>query len=276
MQIMSQPEILERAKHAYQGLRSCHLCARHCGVNRLEGETGYCGLGGAACCFRELLHDAEESFLNPSHQVYFSGCNLRCEFCSVEEWVRHPNGKEGIDLKRLLSAIALRESQGARTLNLSGGEPTVNLPEILRLLAYVDPETTVVWNSNMYYSDLAGTLLCGLVDITLADLKCGNTTCASHMLGADDYVEVVHGNIVSAVQNSDTVIRCPLIPGHRECCLIPSLEWIAQTVPQARVSLKADYVPPAQARFAPLTYTMPQDYEFAVAYAERFGLDLVI
>ena len=82
----------------------------------------------------------------------------------------------------ILERIRYRQSQGAKTLNILGGEPAVSIHGILELLAEVDPDTTVVFNSNMYYGPLVGELLYGLVDIYLADLKCSGK-CSKDLLG---------------------------------------------------------------------------------------------
>ena len=38
-------ELQNRIAQAYELLRECRVCPRECGVNRLEGEVGVCGLG---------------------------------------------------------------------------------------------------------------------------------------------------------------------------------------------------------------------------------------
>ena len=96
-----------------------------------------------------------------------------------------------MDRGELLAVIERRRQQGARTLNLLGGEPAVSVHGILELLAGVDVRTTVVWNSNMYYAEPVARALVGLADIYLADLKCGNPTCAKELLDAGDYMDVV-------------------------------------------------------------------------------------
>jgi len=179
-----------RAEIAYEALHNCRLCPRNCGVDRTAGKVGYCGLDDSLRCFRELLYNGEEDDLNPSHQVYFAGCNLRCEFCTVAEWNENPGATEETNIDDLQKRIAERKRQGAGTLNLLGGEPAVSIYGILVLLSRLDCETTVVWNSNMYYNDIIDELTAGLVDIYLSDLKVGNNQCAEAMLGAADYLEV--------------------------------------------------------------------------------------
>jgi len=264
--------IASRATAARQSLSSCDSCARHCAVNRLAGDTGFCGLDAQTHCFREMLHDAEEAPLNPSHQIYFSGCNLRCEFCSVLEWVEQPQAAAALDVTQVLQAIKRRRSQGARTLNLLGGEPALSVHGILALLARLDPDTRVVWNSNMYYSDLCAQWLDGVVDIFLADLKCANSRCSERLLGAADYCDVARANIQDAAQQGDVIIRHLLMPGHWDCCFVPTLAWIADQVPDIPVSLRLDYIPPAQGEFAPMTYTRHADRQAALDMLEQFNL----
>lgn len=264
--------IAARADVARESLSSCHLCARHCAVNRLAGDMGFCGLDHQVRCFREMLHDAEEAPLNPSHQIYFSGCNLRCEFCSVLEWVEQPLSASPLDMSQILEAIKLRRSQGARSLNLLGGEPAVSVHGILALLAQVEVDTQVVWNSNMYYSDITARWLDGVVDIFLADLKCAQPECSESLLGAADYSEVARANIQVAVGQGEVIIRHLLMPGHWDCCFVPTLAWIAEHVPTVSVSLRTDYIPPAQARYAPMTYTKPPERAAALDMLSRFNL----
>jgi putative pyruvate formate lyase activating enzyme len=84
-----------------------------------------------------------------------------------------------MDLEELVRAVERRRQQGARNVNLLGGEPTASLPGVLALLARVRSTTQVVLNSNMYYNDCVDDLLRGLIDVCLADLKCGNPRCAA-------------------------------------------------------------------------------------------------
>jgi putative pyruvate formate lyase activating enzyme len=244
-------------------------------VDRIKGEKGYCGLDATVRWFREMVYDREETPLNPSHQVYFAGCNLRCAFCSVEEWNLDPEAAQPMDLQELQAVIERRRRQGARTLNLLGGEPAVSVHGILELLAGVDVRTTIVWNSNMYYSDTVAGALQGLVDIYLADLKCGNPTCAERLLGATDYIEMVRASILEARKVGDVIVRHVILPGHLDCCLRPTLEWIARQAPDVKVSLRGDYVPPVEGDAAPLSYLGPGERDRALRMAGDLRLHLI-
>lgn len=264
-----------RAKLATEQLRSCRLCPRRCGVDRTKGETGFCGLDDSVRCFREMMFYGEEEGLNPSHQVYFTGCNLRCEFCAVSEWNEYPQQAAGIDIEVLAQRIADRKAEGANNLNLLGGEPAVNIYGILKLLEKLDSAICVVWNSNMYYSDPVGELINGLADIYLADFKCGNDNCSEALLGAKDYVSVVKHNIAEAIDHGDVIVRHFVMPGHIECCLKPILRWLTTEAPDVKLSLRGEYVPPVRAVHAPRDYTGKKDMRIAVDLARKFGLNVI-
>ena len=281
MAAKAKSDVRSRKEAARKALKSCRLCPRNCGVDRTAGERGFCGLSDKLCCFREMLGFNEEEILTPSHQIFFSGCNLRCAFCTVSEWNEQPEAAEHIDVDWLAERIEYRIGQGAKTINILGGEPTVSLPGIIELVGHIDSRISVVLNSNMYYSDIAAELLEGLIDIYLADLKCGNSNCAKLLLGAEDYVGIVRENILKAYQHfdlsgeSDLIVRHLIMPGHFDCCLKPTLDWLAKEIPDVKVSLRTDYVPPAQANSAPRGYPSKEDIEKAEDYATKLGLNLI-
>lgn len=86
-------------------LRACRFCVRRCGVNRAEGEKGFCGLGQEARVSTFFHHFGEEAPLlggaghpvGGSGTIFFTSCNLRCAFCVapsskviLDTWVVKP------------------------------------------------------------------------------------------------------------------------------------------------------------------------------------------
>jgi len=268
-------ELEEAAELAAAHLHECRLCPRDCRVNRSRGERGYCGLDDRVHCFREMLHRAEEAELSPSHQVYFAGCNLRCGFCTVAEWNREPLAVPEFDPAWLIGRIEHRRRQGARNVNLLGGEPTVSLPGLLRFLSRVRLTTPVVLNSNMYYNGGIDALLRRFVGVYLADLKCGDRRCAETLLDAADYVDVARENILMASRHSELIVRHLILPGHTDCCLRPTLRWLAREIPNGKLSLRTNYVPPAVAGPAPGDYLLPEEAAAARNEARDLGLRLI-
>jgi putative pyruvate formate lyase activating enzyme len=127
----------------------------------------------------------------------------------------------------------------------------------------------------MYYEKSAYELIDGLIDIYLADFKCGNDTCASALLGAVDYTEIVKENISAAAAKKQVIVRHLLVPGHFDCCTLPILRWLAGSAIQVSVSIKGDYIPPACMSASPAEYTMPKEFGAAMDAAKYFGLNII-
>jgi putative pyruvate formate lyase activating enzyme len=222
-----------------------------------------------------MLYDGEEQELCPSHQVYFSGCNMRCEYCSVAEWNEKPLQVKGPSVDQLTGVIHQRIQHGAVTLNLLGGEPAVNILGILELLWKSKPTNRVVWNSNMYYNAPVSDAIRGLVDVVLADLKFGCASCAAAIADAPDYCDVVTSNIEDAADWAEVIVRHRVLPGHFECCTKPGLKRIAEMGPKVKVSLWFDYIPPIPANNAPGGYIDMQQRQETINYAKSLNLQVI-
>jgi putative pyruvate formate lyase activating enzyme len=58
----------------------CRLCPRNCGVDRMQGEIGYCGESALMRIAWAGLHRGEEPLLigeKGSGTIFFSGCTLK-------------------------------------------------------------------------------------------------------------------------------------------------------------------------------------------------------
>ena len=86
------------AKNPYLPLyECCRLCPRCCGVDRLAGETGFCGAGPRPKIARAALHYWEEPCLSGqagSGAVFFSHCTLGCVYCQNADISARQQGRE--------------------------------------------------------------------------------------------------------------------------------------------------------------------------------------
>src|SRR5262245_56054686 len=71
----------ERAAAASVALTDGHLCAHHCGVNRLKAPAGLCHAGADVRFFSAQVEVSDELELIPTFAIALSGCDLRCDFC---------------------------------------------------------------------------------------------------------------------------------------------------------------------------------------------------
>ena len=276
MPVSATNDLKERTVEAHRLMRSCVLCARRCGADRLSGESGYCGLGREGYCFREIMHYGVELELTPAHAIYLAGCNMRCAFCTASDWNARPQAAAPLDASAMAECVARRGREGARTLLFVGGEPTVSLPAILDLLGGLPQPPRVAWDSNMYMSREAMDLLSGLVDVYVADLKFGNDRCAAELADAPSYLEVVRENLLLAEETASLIVRHLLVPGHFDCCFKPILEWVEVSLKAPRLALKGEYMPPRPPNGrAPQQYVAPEELKRARDAARRMSIELV-
>ena len=233
----------------------CELCPRRCGVDRMAGQTGYCGAPAGALVAKTMLHKWEEPALagsGGSGAVFFGGCTLGCRYCQNMAISGKPAGK-------LLDSTGLRQemesliAQGAENIDLV--TPTHYLPTILPALTPKLP-VPVVYNCGGYERPETVDALAEAVDIWLPDLKYAHSGLAQQLSGAEDYFSVATAAIKRmfhhagpVVWDGDKVVRGVIIrhlilPGQVENSL-KVLDWIGDTFApgQVLVSLMRQYTP---------------------------------
>ncbi len=255
----------------------CHLCFRRCQARRFHGETGYCGIteGGGNVVGAEVLCN-EEPVLNPTFEVFLSGCNVRCGFCYQSRQNQHPRTFPRKPSEQFAREIESIVPQRARNLHWVGGEPTLHLPWILETMAALEKPVPVIWNSNMSMHADTREALEGIVDIFLADIHFGNDRCASRMGAVPGFNQVVKDNIIYFSTRTDMIVRYLFLPGHFDCCFKPIINWCRTFIPAVPVHIMPQYIPPPQpAKEIPIHRTSPTEFARAVAFARKIGVKLV-
>ena len=157
-------------------LAECHLCAHHCGVNRLAGERGPCQAGTGPRFFLAQTELTDELELIPTFAVALSGCDLRCDFCITGAASWNPRAGMNFNAVGMAAKAKAALKEGARTIMVLGGEPTIHLPAVLELVAALPAKARLVWKTNAHGSAQARELLDGMFDVWVADYKFGNET----------------------------------------------------------------------------------------------------
>lgn len=266
-----------RARSALAMLADCHLCAHHCGVNRLAGGLGRCHAGPAARFFCAQTEVGDELELIPAFCVALSGCDLRCDFCitGAESW--DVGAGAPLDVAELGARAGRALAQGARTIQVLGGEPTIHLPAALSFVAECPSTAKLVWKTNAHASAQARQLLEGLFDVWVADFKFGNDSCAQRLAGVRNYLSVVVENLLWAAEHTQLIVRHLLMPGHLDCCWTPIARWLADALPAVKVSLRSGFWPAwRSSRHPELRRTVStHDAARALDIAENLGLNLI-
>lgn len=190
-------------------LNDCTLCPRNCHVNRLQGQTGYCGQGADIKAARAALHYWEEPCISGetgSGAVFFSGCSLQCVFCQNHEIATGYAGKS-ITPNRLAKIFLELQEQGAVNINLV--TPGHFIPQICSAIILSKAQglqLPIVYNTSSYENVSSLRLLDGLVDIYLPDLKYYSTELSAAYSHAPDYFEKATEAIAEMVRQVGTPI----------------------------------------------------------------------
>lgn len=257
-------------------LNPCRLCERKCNVNRLDKEVGYCKVRESRVSSK-FVHWGEEPELIPSYTIFFSRCTFECVFCQNWDISQRDTGRH-IAPNKLSSSIE-RMLGGVRNVNWVGGDPTPNLVYILEVLKSCNAPLPQVWNSNMYLTEEAMTLLDGITDVYLSDFKYGDDNCARKLSRVLRYFEVVSRNHKMANEQCEIVLRHLVLPNHSECCTKPIMDWISKNLDTSRIRVNVmdQYRPQYKAReYEGLDRRLSsKEFNEAYHYAEDLGLNVI-
>ena len=238
----------------------CTLCPRMCRAERTaESGHGFCRMGTQAVVARVAPHFWEEpciSGIRGSGTVFFSGCSLGCAYCQNHSISHERQGKR-VSEAELAALIQNLEAQGVHNISFVTG--THFVPAILDALKIYRPKVPIVWNSGGYETAETLSMLNGIVDIYLPDLKHVSPRLGKVLCGAPDYFDYASRAILemlrqtgapvydeNGIMRRGTVIRHLVLPGCTGDSL-KVLDWIAENTPAGTpVSIMRQYTPIAQ------------------------------
>jgi len=287
---MKVNDIERRVEEGYRVLSSCRLCGFECGVNRLKGERGRCRSGREVLISSASLHFGEEPPISAekgSGTIFFTNCSLRCVYCQNYPISQMGKGKKVSTLELSRKFLDL-ERKGAHNLNLV--TPTHFIPQILEALSFAWDNgfsLPVVYNTSGYESEKALSLLDGVIDIYLPDMRYSEEENASTFSKAIRYVKINQRNIMemfrqvgnlkldhSGLAISGVIVRHLVLPENIAGSL-KTFEFLAQEVSdKVWVSLMGQYFPAYGAKeFPPLDRRIKkQEYDLALDYYKLCGL----
>ena len=274
-------------------LQECKLCPRECGVNRSNGEVGFCGCTEQPFVASICLHKGEEPILCGTKgvcNVFFAHCNLQCVYCQN---IDISNNKSTLsrygDLESIEERIAEILPQTENVLGfVSPSHQAHWIPKILDRLSEKGFSPTVVYNTNAYDSVQTLKDLEPYVNVYLPDFKYFDNALAKHYSQAGDYFEVATKAIAemyrqkgstlmtneNEVATSGLIIRHLVLPG----CVENSknvLSWIAENISvNVHLSLMAQYYPPQGTDKLPdelNRFLSKEEYEAVCEHSHNLG-----
>lgn len=218
--------LIEQVQFSY---RECRCCIRDCRVNRLEGETGFCGNPADTPIYSNQLSQGEESFISPCYEIYLTGCNINCSYCHQASFRQYDSTREYIPLQSVVEDIIERKND-IKTISFLGGNPDQGLLTVLKIMQQLllfEINIPIVWNSNFLFSHSITPILDAFVDVYIPDIKFWDSDCSETFCGLANYRNRVVENILSIQSDNLIIIRHLPLEGHWSCCTEPILNWIA-------------------------------------------------
>jgi putative pyruvate formate lyase activating enzyme len=113
-------ELKKRGEELWNRMKRCNLCPRECGVNRLEGDKGFCHASSQLEISSYHPHFGEERGLvgkGGSGTIFFTNCSLRCVFCINWEISQEGSG-EIRSIEELSEMMLTLQKWGCHNINL--------------------------------------------------------------------------------------------------------------------------------------------------------------
>ena len=280
----------EKITKAYSLLKSCNLCPRKCGVDRLSGETGFCKTAKLAWVSSYNPHFGEEAPLvgtRGSGTIFFTHCNLLCLFCQNFE-ISHQGHGQQLSNDELAGIMLLLQNQGCHNINFV--TPSHVVPQILSAVEIAVQHglsVPLVFNTGCYDRIATLKLLDGVFDIYMPDFKFWDSHVAEITCQAPDYPEVAKKALIemhrqvgdleiddAGIARRGLIIRHLVLPdgmaGTREI-----MRFIAKNLSSdSYVNVMAQYRPCGRAAEVKGldSHLSPQDYHEAVQAAKQEGI----
>lgn len=288
---LSRAELREKVDAAMAELADCRACPRDCGVNRLEGETRVCHTGRYAIVSSAFAHFGEEDCLRGrfgSGTIFFSMCNLRCQFCQNWDISQVRSGAE-VTAEDLAELMLDLQQQGCHNINFVTPEHVA--PQIAEAIAAAIPKglrLPLVYNTSGYDGSPSLRLMEGLIDVYMPDFKFWRAETALRLALAKDYPEAarvaireMHRQVGPLRFGPDGLARRGVLVRH---LVMPGLveesaaifDFLAREIsPDTYVNVMAQYrpsyrvgapTPAGRVRFAEID-RRPREAEIAAAFA---------
>ena len=240
-------------------LEECTLCPFKCKVNRNKNELGRCRAGNKIKIGLYSLHYDEEPCISGksgSGTVFFSNCNLKCEFCQNYKISCESKGEE-ISIEKLSEIFLEQQNNGANNINLVTAVPYI--PHILEAIKKAKEKglnIPILYNTSGYENIETLKMLEGYIDIYLPDFKYYDNDLAMRLSKVKDYREKAEAAILEMkrqvgenIYDQNGIMRKGLIIRH---LVLPNniqnskdiLKWIKENLgEETTISLMAQYFP---------------------------------
>jgi putative pyruvate formate lyase activating enzyme len=222
-----------------------------------------------------------------SGTIFFTRCNLRCQYCQNHDISQTNNGEE-IEPNGLANIMLELQSHGCHNINLVS--PTHVAPQIIAavlIAAQNGMRLPLVYNTGGYDSLAMLKILDGIIDIYMPDMKYANANVALKYSKIRNYPRVnqtgvreMHRQVgdlqldEQGIANRGLLVRHLILP-HNVAGTPAVVRFLAEEIsPNTYLNLMDQYHPCFNARLYPrlVRSITPQEYQTAVHLAREAGL----
>jgi len=193
LNLLDEDLLADRVVEAYRHLSICDVCAWECPVDRRAGKLGVCRTGELARISSYGPHFGEESPLSGtrgSGTIFFTRCNLRCQYCQNHDISQTDRGDE-VEPESIAGMMLKLQSRGCHNINFVS--PSHVVPQILAavlIAAQAGLRIPLVYNTGGYDSMAMLELLDGVIDIYMPDMKYSDPVVAKRYSRIPDYPQI--------------------------------------------------------------------------------------
>ena len=193
LKLLRANELEPRVEKLEELLRSCTVCPKDCGNDRLQDEIAACYSGRLPIVSSYTAHFGEEPCLSGTGgagNIFFGNCNLRCVYCQNYQisQIWKEQRKNEVTPERLAEMMLELQDRGCH--NIGFVSPTHFAPQMARAILIAAEKglrLPIVYNTNAYDSVEVLRLLDGIVDVYLPDLKYADSEAGFQYSKVRDY-----------------------------------------------------------------------------------------
>ena len=275
-------------KKTTSNLSYCSICPRQCCVDR-NLSFGFCKEKQTIRIAKIIKNFKWEEPCITGEKgalaIFFSGCNLRCDYCQNYKISRGQVGKEySID-----EFVSLIEENKKTHDYIDLITPTHFATSLKIAFSQIKKTIPVIWNTNSYESEETIKSVSPFVDIFLADLKYGNDELGKKFSACNNYFSAALPAIKQMCKQKPDVmkdelmlqgviIRHLVLPGY-VANSINVLNIINDNFPTRKISIMSQFVPNGNGvlkrKLRPIEYkavlTHMQSLELSNGYIQDFA-----
>ena len=260
---------------------NCYDCPRNCGIDRAK-TLGYCKEKDKIRVSKVIENFKwEEPCISGDKgalAIFFSGCNLRCEFCQNYDISHEGKGEYYLpeEFANFLKSFDMTKYSSIDLIT-----PTHFSSLLAIAFENFESPIPVVWNSSGYEKEETIEKIANFVDVFLPDFKYYSQELSQKYSGAKNYFPVALAAIKKMREmkkqnifdgqllTEGVLIRHLVLPGQTEDSK-KVLDAIKENISMPLISIMSQFTPTGRGDFERKIY--PLEYKLVLYYAEKIGL----